>query len=104
MILPAIIEECYPACAATLGTILRPLTPDLKGTPDEAHKAAGCVEAWLMAMHMGVQQKLEDEGFTENDIPHLCELTQTTPSLGLLLSVAPSRQLLSALKGFTGTH
>ena len=38
---------------------------------------------------MGVQQKLEDEGFTENDIPHLCELTQTTPSLGLLLSVAP---------------
>ena len=33
MILPAIIEECYPACAATLGTILRPLTPDLKGTP-----------------------------------------------------------------------
>lgn len=27
MILPAIIEECYPACSATLGTILRPLTP-----------------------------------------------------------------------------
>ena len=44
MILPAIIEECYPACSATLGTILRPLTPDLKGTPDEAHKAARGVE------------------------------------------------------------
>ena len=38
---------------------------------------------------MGVPQKLEDEGFTENDIPRLCELTRTTPSLGLLLSVAP---------------
>ena len=87
MILPAIIEECYPACSATLGTILRPLTPDLKGTPDEAHKAARGVETWLA--DMGVPQKLEDEGFTENDIPRLCELTRTTPSLGLLLSVAP---------------
>ena len=87
MILPAIIEECYPACSATLGTILRPLTPDLKGTPDEAHKAARGVETWLA--DMGVPQKLEDEGFTENDISRLCELTRTTPSLGLLLSVAP---------------
>ena len=87
MILPSIIEECYPACSATLGTILRPLTPDLKGTPDEAHKAARGVETWLA--DMGVPQKLEDEGFTENDIPRLCELTRTTPSLGLLLSVAP---------------
>ena len=87
MILPAIIEECYPACSATLGTILRPLTPDLKGTPDEAHKAARGVETW--PADMGVPQKLEDEGFTENDIPRLCELTRTTPSLGLLLSVAP---------------
>ena len=87
MILPAIIEECYPACSATLGTILRPLMPDLKGTPDEAHKAARGVETWLA--DMGVPQKLEDEGFTENDIPRLCELTRTTPSLGLLLSVAP---------------
>lgn len=87
MILPAIIEECYPACAATLGTILRPMLPDLQGTPDEAHKAARGVETWLA--DMGVPQKLEDEGFTESDIPRLCELAQTTPSLGLLLSVAP---------------
>ncbi len=87
MLLPAIIEECYPACAATLGTILRPMLPDLQGTPNEAHRAARGVEAWLA--DMGVPQKLEDEGFTESDIPRLCELAQTTPSLGLLLSVAP---------------
>ena len=87
MILPAIIEECYPACSATLGTILRPLTPDLKGTPDEAHKAARGVETW--PADMGVPQKLEDAEFTENDIPRPCELTRTTPPLGLRLSVPP---------------
>lgn len=87
MIVPAIVEECYPACAATLGTILRPLMPELKGTPDEAHKAAKGLETWLA--DMGVPQKLEDEGFTENDIARLCDLAQHTPSLDLLLSVAP---------------
>lgn len=87
MILPAIIEECYPACAETLSCILRPIVPELTGTPEEAHKAALGIEAWLTALD--VPQKLADEGFTENDIPRLCELAQTTPSLGLLLSVAP---------------
>ena len=87
MLLPAIIEECYPACAATLASILRPIMPDLKGEPDEAHKAAKGVEAWLA--EMGVPEKLEDEGFTEDDIDRLCELAEETPSLGLLLSLAP---------------
>lgn len=87
MLLPAIIEECYPACAATLASILRPIMPDLKGEPDEAHKAAKGVEEWLA--QMGVPEKLEDEGFTEDDIDRLCELAEETPSLGLLLSLAP---------------
>lgn len=87
MLLPAIIEECYPACAATLASILRPLMPDLKGTPEEAHKAAKGMEEWLA--DMGVPEKLEDEGFTEDDIDRLCELAEETPSLGLLLSLAP---------------
>lgn len=87
MILPAITEECYPACSATLGTTLRPLTPDLGGTSDEAHKATRGVETWLTGM--GILQKLKDEGFTENDIPRLYELTRITPSLRLLLSVTP---------------
>lgn len=87
MLLPAIIEECYPACADTLASILRPIMPDLKGEPDEAHKAAKGVEEWLA--QMGVPEKLEDEGFTEDDIDRLCELAEETPSLGLLLSLAP---------------
>lgn len=87
MLLPAIIEECYPSCAATLASILRPIMPDLKGTPEEAHQAAKGVEQWLA--EMGVPEKLEDEGFTEDDIERLCTLAEETPSLGLLLSVAP---------------
>ncbi len=38
---------------------------------------------------MGAKEKLSDEGFTEKDIKHLVNLAQNTPSLGLLLSLAP---------------
>ena len=87
MILPAIIEECYPACGEVLSSILRPIVPGLTGAAEEAHAAALGVEAWLA--DMGVPQKLEDAGFTEKDIPFLYDLAQHTPSLSLLLSVAP---------------
>ncbi|MGB9614042.1 MAG: alcohol dehydrogenase, partial [Fervidobacterium sp.] len=59
----------------------------LKGIPAEADKIAKGIEDWLFSM--GVTQKLEDEGFKESDVEKLTNLALTTPSLGLLLSVAP---------------
>ena len=38
---------------------------------------------------MGVPQKLEDIGVQETDVPRFCDLVEQTPSLSLLLSVAP---------------
>ncbi|MDO4787019.1 MAG: hypothetical protein Q4A13_08750 [Fretibacterium sp.] len=38
---------------------------------------------------VGATQKLQDEGFTEADVDRLCNLALETPSLGLLLSLAP---------------
>lgn len=87
MIVPAVVEECYPACADTMAQILSPLVPNLEGKKEEAHKAAKGLEKWLESV--GVGQKLQDEGYGEGDIERLVELTQTTPSLGLLLSMAP---------------
>lgn len=87
MIVPAVVETCYPAVPQIMSLILQPLVPGLKGTADEARKAAKGLEKWLASV--GVSEKLADEGFTKNDIPRLAELTQTTPSLGGLLSVAP---------------
>lgn len=87
MILPAVIEECYPAQSRVLADVLAPIMPQCSGTPEEAHKAAKQVETWLR--EVGIVQKLRDEGFGENDLEQLCRLTQETPSLGLLLSVAP---------------
>lgn len=87
MLLPAVIETSYTSCAPVLATILQPIVPNLQGTPDEATTAAYGVEQWLKAM--GVSQKLTDEGFTENDIDHLSDLAENTPSLGLMLSLAP---------------
>lgn len=87
MILPAVVEECYPVSAATLAQIFAPIVPGLKGTPDEAHKAAKGVETWLASV--GVADKLSDQGFSEKDIDRLCDLTEKTPSLSGLVSLAP---------------
>lgn len=87
MILPAVVEAIYPARPQTLANILAPLAPGLKGKPDEAHAAARAIEQWLASV--GATQKLSNEGYSQNDVARLTELTQTTPSLAGLLSIAP---------------
>lgn len=87
MIVPAVVELVYPASAPVLAQILEPIVPGLKGIPAEAQAAASGVEQWLASVN--VPEKLADEGFAVADIARLVELAQTTPSLGLLLSMAP---------------
>ena len=81
MLLPAVIK------AETLADILEPIAPGLKGTADEAEKAALLVEKWLS--DVGVPQKLTDDGFSEDDVDKLVDLCFTTPSLDGLLGIAP---------------
>lgn len=88
MLLPAVIKAIYADKAATLADILEPVAPGLNGTPDEAEKAAKLVEKWLC--DVGVTQKLKDDGFSEADVDKLVDLCFTTPSLDLLLSLAPN--------------
>lgn len=88
ILLPAVIKNIYAEKAGVLADILRPIAPLLKGEASEAEIAAKSVERWLF--EVGVTSKLENEGFSESDIPKLVELTFTTPSLGLLLSMAPN--------------
>ena len=87
MLLPAVIKAIYPAKAETLADILEPIAPGLKGTADEAEKAALLVEKWLS--DVGVPQKLTDDGFSEDDVDKLVDLCFTTPSLDGLLGIAP---------------
>lgn len=89
MLLPAVIKTIYNDRAHILADILKPIAPVLKGEIGEAGMAASAVERWLF--EVGVNQKLEDEGFTEADIPKLVDLTFTTPSLDGLLSLAPTK-------------
>lgn len=88
ILLPAVIKCIYDERPNVLADILKPIAPMLKGDKGEAEVAGNSVERWLF--EVGVTQKLEDEGFSEADIPKLVELTFKTPSLGLLLSMAPN--------------
>lgn len=88
VLLPAVIKTIYNDRAHILADILKPIAPVLKGEFGEAELAGNTVERWLF--EVGVTQKLEDEGFTEADIPKLVDLAFTTPSLSGLLSLAPN--------------
>ena len=96
MLLPAVIKAIYADRAATLAYILEPIAPGLNGTPDEAEKAAKLVEKWLF--NVGVTQKLSDDGFSEGDVDKLVNLCFTTPSLDLLLSLAPNEATKEVVK------
>lgn len=88
MLLPAVIENIYPAKAHTLAAVLKPLAPGLSGNPAEAAQAAQAAEKWLFSV--GADRKLADEGFRAEDVDKMAELAFATPSLGGLLSIAPT--------------
>ena len=87
ILLPSIIKYAYSGKPHIFAYILSPIVEGLKGKPSEAQDVASAVEKWLF--EMGVTQKLVDEGFCKNDIDKIVDLTFNTPSLDLLLSIAP---------------
>lgn len=88
MILPSVVEACWPAASETLIDVLKPMFPgSLTADPENAAAAADAVEAWMVKM--GVPEKLADLGYTEDDVEKLVRLTRETPSLGGLLDLAP---------------
>lgn len=89
MLLPAVVKNIYKAKPATLAEVLKPMVPGLKGTADEADLAAHGVERWLFSV--GATHKLKDEGFSAVDVDKLVKLAFETPSLGGLLSIAPTQ-------------
>jgi len=95
MLLPAVVKHIYAEKKNTLADIFAPI---MVGEDLSAEAFAKQVEAWLFKV--GVTSKLSDEGFTEADVAKLTELAFTTPSLGLLLSLAPNkstREVVSAI-------
>lgn len=88
ILLPAVIKTIYKDRAATLADILAPIVPELKGTPDEAEKAAEGVYTWLKSVD--VPEKLTDMGFKAEDVDKLTDLVFTTPSLQGLIDIGPS--------------
>ncbi len=87
ILLPAVIRHIYPAVPEILAKLYEPIVPGLLGVPGEAAECAIGVEEWLYAI--GITQKLEDLGYTEADVDKCAQLAFTTPSLDVLLSMAP---------------
>lgn len=88
MLLPSVINCIYKDKAATLADILEPIVSGLNGDTNESEIAAKGVQKWLF--DIGVKEKLEDMGFKADDIKKLTNLAFETPSLGMLLGLAPN--------------
>lgn len=88
MILPAVVEQIYAEKGKILAYIFSSIIPDLKGDASEAQDCAKKLEDWLK--DMGITEKLAQEGFTHNDVQKLTDLAFDTPSLGMLLNLAPN--------------
>ncbi|NFI06907.1 iron-containing alcohol dehydrogenase [Clostridium botulinum] len=87
ILLPSVIKEIYPSVSEVLADILSPIVCGLEGNPGEAEIAAKGIEKWLYSI--GITEKLTDLGFKKNDVEKLTKLAFETPSLDLLLSMAP---------------
>lgn len=87
MLLPAVVKHIYPAVPEILAAIYQPIVPELKGIASESEQCAAGVEKWLFSV--GIKSKLQDEGYSKQDVDKLTNLVLTTPSLDTLLSVAP---------------
>lgn len=96
ILLPSVIKYAYSGKPHIFAYILSPIVEGLKGEASEAQDVASAVEKWLF--EMGATQKLVDEGFCKDDIDKIVDLTFNTPSLDLLLSIAP----ISATKEVVG--
>lgn len=95
ILLPAVVENMWEAKKETLAHILKPIAPEI--TPEtSASEANALVYDWLKSV--GVPNKLKDEGFSESDIDRLVDLAFTTPSLGGLLSIAPTQATKETVK------
>jgi len=95
ILLPAVVENIWEIKKNTLADILKPIAPEIT-VQTSAKEAYDLVYEWLKSV--GVPNKLADEGFSENDVPRLVELAFTTPSLGGLLSIAPTEATKEAVE------
>ncbi len=94
ILLPAVIKQIFNAKKETLNYIFDGVVA--KSASDVEFSVA--VEKWLY--EMGVTTKLSDEGFKKDDVEKLVELAHTTPSLGMLLGLAPidtTRDIVKAI-------
>ncbi|KLO24904.1 iron-containing alcohol dehydrogenase [Marinitoga sp. 1155] len=96
ILLPAVVKAIYPAKPEVLAEIFEPIVPGLKGIPGEAEIIAKGIEKWLFSV--GVTKKLSDEGYTIDDIERLIDLAFNTPSLDILLSMAPIKATKEIVK------
>lgn len=87
ILVPAVVKQIYPVSSKVLADILSPIIGGLNGSVDEADRVYLGLRSWLS--QMGVEPGLQSIGFSRSDVDKLTKLAFDTPSLGMLLGLAP---------------
>jgi len=87
-ILPAVLQEIYPAVSETLAAILYPLAPGLAGIPGETETVVTKIKEWFAIIGQPVSMS---PYFTGADVPVLTRLASKSPVGRKLLPLAPIR-------------
>lgn len=86
ILLPAMVQEIYPAVPEVLADVFAPFIPDLEGIPGETDYAVDQLKWWLTS----VGQATSMAGyFSEKDIPALTKMAWNSSLSKMLLPLAP---------------
>lgn len=88
ILMPAMVQEIYPAVPEVLADMFAPVVPGLKGVPGEGQYVVAKIKEWFA----GVGQATSMAGyFTEADVPALTKMTMKSSLSKMLLPLAPIR-------------
>jgi len=95
-ILPSVVKLTYRVLPEVCAEFFRPIIPDLEGKPREAEYAAREVEGWSASI--GRPEKLENLGFSKDDIPRLTENAWAWPTGKFVFRISPVKVTKELIK------
>jgi alcohol dehydrogenase class IV len=88
ILLPAILQEIYPAVSEVLAEILAPIAPELIGVPGETEIAVARIKEWFTVIGQPTSMSAY---FTGADVPALTRMAMKSTLSKMLLPLAPIR-------------
>ena len=86
ILMPAVVQEIYPAVPEVVAELFSPVIPGLKGEPSETEFVVAKLREWCHSVNQATSM---DGYFTEADIPALVKMTMSSSLSKVIFPLAP---------------